>query len=187
MHNLFFGAFPGEEDAARICGETQKLVHGLDGSPVRNDRLHTTLIEYTKVRDSPERIIESSLAAGSAIVMSAFDVSFDRALSFPNNTKGKPLVLAGGEGVAGLLALQRALIKALHKQWLKIPANPRYAPHMTLLYSKKILEEQSIPPLRWRVREFALVYSHAGEGHHEFLGRWPLRDTRSIDSGAPTA
>ena len=106
--------------------------------------------------------------------MPAFEVQFDRVFSFSGSPRSKPLILTGGDGAAVLVTLNRALVAALQKEWLKIAANPGYTPHMTLLYSARSLAEQPIPPVFWRVEGFALIRSHAGQSRHEVLARWDL-------------
>lgn len=152
------------------------LNHGLrlHGNLIKPENLHVTLVEFTEVREREQAVLEKVSAAAKRIDFQSFDVSFDRALSFVKQDD-KPLVLAGGDGVMGLVSLQQALIAALHKEWLKIPANSRYVPHMTLLYAAEKIPEISIPPLRWTVTEFVLIRSLAGKSTHLVLDRWPLR------------
>jgi 2'-5' RNA ligase len=175
MNNLFLAVYPPADEAVPIVQAASRLdsEHQLDGDPVKH--LHVTLAALNTVREPPQTIIDKVTAAAATIDMAAFDVAFDRAVSFSGRIRNRPLVLLGGDGVAGLVALQRSLIRVLHKQWLKIPADPGYTPHMTLLYADRQLSEQSIPALRWRVREFALVDSLVGRGEHKILARWPLR------------
>ena len=113
-------------------------------------------------------------AAAQRVVLPAFDVVFGRAASFVVR-KENALVLTGGEGSATLVTLQRALIAALHKEWLKIPSNPRYTPHMTLLYTGRPVPEIAVPPLRWTATEFVFIRSLPGKSTHLVLDRWSLR------------
>jgi RNA 2',3'-cyclic 3'-phosphodiesterase len=49
-----------------------------------------------------------------------------------------------------------------------------FTPHVTLLYGDGRIGEQSIDPIGWTVREFALVLSLIGKTKYIPLGRWPL-------------
>lgn len=47
---------------------------------------------------------------------------------------------------------------------------------MTMIYNcGKVVDKQPIAPLAWVMRRFALVLSHIGNAHHEYLGEWTLR------------
>jgi 2'-5' RNA ligase len=56
-------------------------------------------------------------------------------------------------------------------RWITRPYNP----HVTLLYDKREILQQIIEPVRWTVREFALVRSLIGHRMHVPLQRWQLR------------
>ena len=48
-----------------------------------------------------------------------------------------------------------------------------------MLYDERAVEDHAIAPLRWTVRDFALVHSVRGQSQYNILGRWPLRDPLS--------
>jgi 2'-5' RNA ligase len=52
----------------------------------------------------------------------------------------------------------------------------KFTPHVTLLYDDRMVPEQAVEPISWRVREFVLTHSLLGKTQHVELGRWPLRD-----------
>ena len=137
--------------------------HQLRGNPIKPGNFHATLVEFTKVKEPESVVLEKVIAAANQIDMPSFVVLFDRAVSFKKND-GNPLVLTGGDGAMGLVKLQRALIGALHKQWLKIPPNPHYVPHMTLLYDDRMIAGLVVPSVRMSVQEFVLIRSLSGQG-----------------------
>jgi 2'-5' RNA ligase len=47
--------------------------------------------------------------------------------------------------------------------------------HVTLLYDKRVVDEQPIEPISWTVREFVLVRSLHGQTRHTDVARWQLR------------
>ena len=102
------------------------------------------------------------------------DETFDRVLSFSGRTgAAHPLVLRCNEaGDAGIAALRDELGRVLVDHG--IPHQPAGTAHMTLLYDRAGVAEQSIPPWRWTVQELALVHSHVGQGRHERRGTWAL-------------
>ena len=104
--------------------------------------------------------------------MPPFEIAFDRLTSFSGKPGRLPLVLRGGDGVAGVTALQQALGGALAKAGLGARQS---APHLTLLYDARRIDEQPIDPVRWTVREFVLVHSLLGQTTYIPLGKWPLR------------
>ena len=182
VYNLFLAARPLPDEAAAIGDFAVGLNrdHGLQGHLIKRENLHVTLVAFTGVKESEQTVLEKVPAAAKRVVLPAFDVVFDRAAGFSGG-KGKAVVLMGGDGVTGLVTLQRALITALHKEWLKIPPNPRYMPHMTLLYAATDIAETAVPPQRWTATEFVFIRSLAGKSTHVILGRWPLHGS-PIDS-----
>jgi 2'-5' RNA ligase len=174
--NLFLAARPAPDDVVAIAGLARRLNqdHGLHGHPIKPENLHVTLVEFMGVKEREQTVLEKVPAAAKRVALPAFDVVFDRAASFVVR-KENAVVLTGGEGCAGLVTLQRALIAALHKEWLKIPPNPRYTPHMTLLYAGTGMPEIAVPPLRWTATEFVFIRSLTGKSTHLVLDRWPLR------------
>ena len=104
--------------------------------------------------------------------MPAFEVAFDRAASFGGDLT-YPVVLLGGEGVIGIELLRQALTSKLEN--LGFVFKKQYEPHMTLLWDPRRIPEQSIAPVRWRVREFSLIHGLHGLKKHVHLARWTLR------------
>jgi 2'-5' RNA ligase len=49
-----------------------------------------------------------------------------------------------------------------------------FLPHITLLYDKHRIREQSIEPIHWAVSEFVLIHSHIGQHRYTQLNRYPL-------------
>ena len=174
---LFFAVLPEEVAAADISrlAQHQSRAHGLKGEPILADRLHVSLHNIGGYAGRPRGIVAAGCEAGGAVEMSSFDVAFDRVMSFGGRLGNHPLVLRGGDGIVGLLALHRHLGLALQKvglwRWVKL----QYEPHVTLLYDDRCLAEQPVDPVRWTVREFVLVHSLHGQGRYVIVGRWPLR------------
>jgi 2'-5' RNA ligase len=146
------------------------LQNGVGGHPLRTDRLHITLHVLGEYDERPESDIALARQAADAVVADAFDVEFDRAMTF--HTPSNPYVLRVGEGTEQIEAF-----------WLKLGieiANvrsfrePSFTPHMTLSYKGNVAAEHPIEPIRWTAREFVLINSHVGKTYHEHVGRWPL-------------
>jgi RNA 2',3'-cyclic 3'-phosphodiesterase len=49
-----------------------------------------------------------------------------------------------------------------------------FAPHLTLLYDNRRIEERFVEPIKWTVREFTLVLSLRGQTIYRPLGQWQL-------------
>ena len=110
--------------------------------------------------------------------MPSFEVAFDRAGSFNRTSRldrqsDWPFVLFGGDGVIGIGMLQGALIDELNKVGFDIKKRS-FEPHMTLLFDHRQIPEQSIVPVRWRVREFSLIHGLHGLARHVRSARWKL-------------
>jgi len=174
--NLFLATRPSPEAAAAgtALADWIRRDHQLRGNLVKLENLHVTLVEFFKLTEREETVLEKVSAAAKRVDLAPFEVNFDRAMSF-RVRKDEAVVLTGSDGVTGLVTLQRDLIGALHKEWLKIPPNPRYTPHMTLLYADRAIPEISVRPLRWTATEFVFIRSLPGKSTHVVLDRWPLR------------
>jgi 2'-5' RNA ligase len=173
---IFFAALPDAGAKAemarrvsRVCGDSM-MATGFDAA-----RLHVSLCFLAAGADLPLQIEQRARAAASAVRMRPFTAAFNCVARFSKGDGKRPLVLLGDEGVAGLTALQRSLGVAMRNAGFGHREQPGYTPHVTLLYGALPIDEQTIEPIRWTVRDFVLVHSHHGEGRHSHLGRWPLR------------
>ncbi|GAA4326021.1 2'-5' RNA ligase family protein [Pigmentiphaga soli] len=175
---LFYAVFPAPDAAARIAAFAAQLCasQGLRGRPLAASRLHVTLHHLGDYLGLPQDLVDHARAAGDAVAMRPFDAEFDAVGSFAGRRGRHPIVLLGGDGVAGLDMLQRRLCAAL------APAGPArdaaaaapYTPHVTLLYGDRTIAERPIDAVRWRVGEFVLVRSLLGRSRYERLATWPL-------------
>ena len=180
---LFFALFPSEEAIPQIVKTSQKLrdAHGLKGKSLSNDRLHVTLHHVGDYAGGlPSGLVETVQDVASKIEMPAFDVTFDRAMSFAGSPRNKPFVLRGNEtshgGLAALMAFQKEFYLAMCRAGLQGPrANAKFAPHVTLMYDSQGVPEQAVDPILWTAHDFVLVHSLLGHTRHIHVGRWPAR------------
>ncbi len=179
---LFFAVMPDAAAREGIGGALADLraAHGLQARPVTADRLHVTMGMVGDFPGIPGNLLaRASHAAQEAVCeVAPFTASFDTALTFTSRSRAtgrRPLVLSGGDGVAGLHALYRALSLAMRKAGL--PAYPgSFTPHLTLMYDEHTVPEQSVSPVAWTVSELVLLHSRIGQNlPYAVLGRWPLR------------
>jgi RNA 2',3'-cyclic 3'-phosphodiesterase len=173
---LFFAIFPEAAAAARIARLARQLrgEHGLKGKPLETQRLHVTLHHLGDYPGLPRDIVAASVEAAATVAMSPFEVSFDRALSFPDRPANRPFVLRGGDGVGALAALQHTLGVALGRAGLAAGRTEPYTPHVTLLYDDSLVAERPVETVAWTVCEFVLVHSLLGRKLYVPLARWPL-------------
>jgi RNA 2',3'-cyclic 3'-phosphodiesterase len=175
--DVFFAIYPPDNIAASLdaCTTQLKKQNRLEGKPLGRRRYHATLCPIGVHSDLPQEVLDAVARAADMIAAAPFDVAFDRVESFPRRQGKRPMVLLGDDGVAGLVVFQRLLETALRKigfpQWVTRPYNP----HVTLLYDEQEIPRQTVEPVRWTVREFALVRSLIGRGQHVRLNQWQLR------------
>jgi 2'-5' RNA ligase len=175
---VFFAISP-DADGVLGADRTTRLLsgrHRLTGVPRPADVLHVSLAGIGWYPALRQENIEAACRAAAAVVMPPFDVAFDRAASFSRQegiSPNWPFVLYGGDGVIGMVMLRRALITELRKAGIDVNTNS-FEPHMTLLYDRRRIAEQSIAPVRWRVPEFSLIHSLRGLTKHVHLARWKL-------------
>jgi RNA 2',3'-cyclic 3'-phosphodiesterase len=100
----------------------------------------------------PPDIVKTAREAGDAVAAGAFDVVFDRAMSFPSSGT---YVLRGGAGVAQLAAFRQSLGLAMGHAGLLVKRS--FTPHMTVLYDRHPVAEHAIEPITWTAKEFVLI------------------------------
>ena len=174
--SVFFAVFPPPAVATRAAALALDLQStlGLGGRPIKRSRLHVTLHPVGAYAGVPETVLAAATAAASTLVHAPFEVAFDHVLSF-GGSRRRPLVLGGRDGVAALAAFQKQLGAALKAAGLGGFVGHTFTPHMTLLHDEQTVDERGVEVIRWRVAEFVLVHSRAGQMVPVVLGRWPLR------------
>jgi 2'-5' RNA ligase len=179
---LFFAVLPDAVARQRIGAVLADLraAHGLQARPVMADCLHVTMGMVGDFPGIPGNLLARASHAAQEVVpaVAPFTVSFDTVLTFATRSRAsgrRPLVLGGGEGVAGLHKLYGVLTQALRKAG--IPGNPpNFTPHLTLMYDQLTVAEQAVDPVAWTVSELVLLHSHIGQNlPYAALGRWPLQ------------
>jgi 2'-5' RNA ligase len=157
--------------ASRAAGWQREI--GLGGKLVRAGHLHISLVMLGDHDGLPKPLVDAACCAGSLVRAHAFDVSFDRLSAFG----GGALVLHGSDGIPPLQAFWRALATVLSDSPLKPFVTNSIEPHVTLLRDKARVpkvDERSIEPVAWTVREFALIHSFLRQDRYQVVGRWPL-------------
>lgn len=174
---LFLGLFPDAVTAAVIAdlGEDLKRKHGLKRPVHAPDRLHITLFHLGDFAGLPLDLVRRTVAAAEAMKAAPFEVTFDHATSFSGRPGNRPFILKGSDdALADLQAYRADLGRALAGQGVKTTG--AFTPHVTLLYDDPMIAPDPIAPVSWTVRELVLVRSLLGQGVHEHIGRWPLKD-----------
>lgn len=177
---LFFAVFPDTNTATSISRLAQQLCGEMrsKSKPLAAGRLHVTLHHLGNFAGGlPPARVEAAMRAATSIRMEPFSVEFDRVVSFALKPRPGPLVLGGGEGVAGLHALHDALGEALQSAGFgdrMVPPGAPFTPHVTLAYGMPWTAARPVESVCWNVREFALMHSLLGRTRHIALARWPL-------------
>ncbi|WP_348684037.1 2'-5' RNA ligase family protein [Acidovorax soli] len=187
-HHVFFAVLADADaglKADRLCDQEMALRH-LEGSKVRRERLHVTLVSLGWDAEFPAHKVGLARLAAAQVDAPAFTLRLDRCLSFQRRNARRPLVLCGhGAGVAGFLELHRSLYGALDSAFSggagAAHGVPSVTPHMTLIYSPSVVQPHPVEPVGWTVREFQLLYNLRGSpGPYRVLGRWTLQDLRCM-------
>ncbi|WP_292231615.1 2'-5' RNA ligase family protein [Mesorhizobium sp.] len=172
---LFFGILVesaiADALASRAIAWQREL--GLGGKLVRARHLHISLLMLGDHDGLPKPLVDAACRAGSLVRAQAFDVTFDRLSAFG----GGALVLRGNNGIPPLQAFWRALASVLSDSPLKPYVPNSIEPHVTLLRDKASVakvDERSIEPIGWTVREFVLMHSFLRKDRYQVCGRWQL-------------
>ncbi|HEX5184786.1 MAG TPA: 2'-5' RNA ligase family protein [Allosphingosinicella sp.] len=163
----FFAVRPDPSCAAEI-GRVRDLA-GPYGSPVTDDRLHTTLGIVAEVdRPVPEIPAWAQKALGNHL----FE-GFPFALTRLDAQRDIAILLPGGRQ-PGVKALQAGLFQRLNGYGVEIRDPRKYRPHMTLGYNPKRLDRRPIKPVGWFADQIVLIESWVGKGIHRTVGSWSL-------------
>lgn len=174
-YTLFLAIFPRSEDAHRLARAAADLrsQHELDGKRLPPGRLHITLHAIAGVIDTiPQAVVDAAIAASSRVVCPPLPIVFDHVLSF---TDSNAFVLRCDPGSdAAIARLRQSLALALRRAGLH--PEPSGTPHMTMLYDPHHISQHAIEPICWTATRFALILSHVGIGHHQWIAQWALAD-----------
>jgi 2'-5' RNA ligase len=163
---LFFAVLLAAEDAQQIVQLRARLVdeYGLTGQPIAAERLHVSLHTIGAWHGLSPAAVRAAKQVGALLSQPPFEIVFDRAMSFAGQ---RAFVLRTSGGIA-LTSLHHTLGVEMKQAGIGRCVTSRFTPQT----------ERSIEPVRWTVRDFALVHSLRGRGasKHIHLARWPLRD-----------
>jgi 2'-5' RNA ligase len=168
--NLFFAAKPAPAVRLAIAELAQGLIraHGLRGHVMDAGRLHLTLTAAWAEHLSLSEATWRAQMVAAQIQGVACHACFDVVGSFRNRDR-HPFVLRG-EGMAQLANLRAQLRGALQRAGFAVSSG--FAPHMTLIWADRRVEDNPIAPICWPVEDFELVLSTGGS--HIQMGRWRL-------------
>lgn len=174
-YTLFLAIFPQSEDAGRLARAAAELrnQHELNGTPLSPGRLHITLHAIADFIDTiPQAVVDAAIAASARVVCPPLPIVFDHVLSFTDNNA---YVLRCNPGSDTAIArLRQSLALALRRAGLR--PEPSRTPHMTMLYDPRHISQHAIEPICWTATRFALILSHVGIGHHQWIAQWALAD-----------
>jgi len=175
-HDLFFALVPDGETAERAFRLACDLhrEHGLAAKPRPLPLLHMTLCGIGEIAKLPDTVVDRARRAAEGVGAAAFAMNLDQVFTF--RQRQHPLVLCGEDGSDSFRMLHIRLGLALRNSGLRVRIQRGMQPHMTLVYGRTPVTKVKLSrPIALRATEFALIRSHHGEGRHEHLGRWPLR------------
>jgi 2'-5' RNA ligase len=163
VRRLFIGLMPDAVVQAALQDHARCWAWPPESRLTRPERLHLTLHFLGDVEAADEQALYPALAAVRM-----------EPLALVLRT---PLVFSGG--VAVLLPEENAGLRALHGRFAPALARIGYempkswVPHVTLARrAAQAAPPEACPPIRWTVREFALVWSRLGaQSRYEVIAR----------------
>jgi 2'-5' RNA ligase len=141
VERLYLAAVPDPDTAAHIhrLATVLKKAHGFTGRLIPADRLHISLFFLGGLHES---CVQAACEAAAETAWTApFEVSFDRTASFGGRSGNHPLVLFGESGLNRLRSFRQTFAAAMMQRGLRRRANTNFAPHVTLLYGERRVEE----------------------------------------------
>lgn len=178
-NRLFFALRLSQTAARQASALTAKWLdqRGVQAKATRPDRLHVTLWKLGDYLNVPDEVVNLALSAGADVEMESFDARFDHAGSVGEH--GGLILTGKGGGMTPLHELRKALASRLRRAQGNHAGNPRFQPHITLIYGGNTpwayVPRQIVEPVEWRVNEFVLIHSLLGKTQHIVLGRWSLQ------------
>lgn len=167
---LLFRIHPSPVELMAAAAHRTRRTHGLTGKPRRADQLHISLVGVRR-DEGAER---GAAAAAATVRAQAFDLTFDRMVSFRNG-ETKPLVLLCREGADRVIDLERRIVEALNGIGLRVPRRAGFVPHCTLLYDSKLVPEMRLDrPIVVPVTAFHLLHRSDNGRLRRSVGSWPL-------------
>jgi len=136
-------------------------------------RYHATLHFLGSHPAPPLGLVAGAERVAASLPGGAFDWTLDRLRSFDG--RQPPRVLCGRVLPEALRRLWRQWHDRLLQEVPGLRLERRFVPHVTLAYGGAMLPEVAVAPLRWPVRELALLESRTGERDYRQLASWPLR------------
>ncbi len=172
LHNLYFALRPDVEAARALCALASRRAQA--GPPMDPERLHISLYSLGLHRRLPRQAVVAAIQAAGSVRHAPFMLELDRMASWGRGQGPLPVVAWSDDGLCGVHRLHDVLCQALAStaDWRR--RKPAIEPHLTLWRAHERTRETFIPPVRWWVRDFALLDSRYGQGRHEVLDRFPL-------------
>lgn len=164
---VFFALWPDDTTRSALRFATQRAVQASSGRPIAKDNLHLTVAFLGELS-------AEGLAAARAvppIQVGEFEIALDAVGVWPES---KILWLAPLAPPPALGELEARLWDGLAERGFRTEERI-YRPHVTLARRARAIEEVVVP-VRWPVRELALVESlpYGKNVHYEVLETWPL-------------
>jgi 2'-5' RNA ligase len=174
-YRLAFVLEPAPLVAAQLvaAGEAVGASGRLTGKPIPASRLHLTLHQLGDHATLSQDLIRAASAAASTIQFAPFQITFDRAMTFADKPRNRPLVLLASAADTDLWTFREHLGQVLASAGIARRGTGEFAPHVTLLYDNQALPEQPIEPVTWAVDGFSLVLTV--DGRQTSLRTWPLQ------------
>jgi 2'-5' RNA ligase len=140
-------------------------------TPLPPERLHITLHTIDGVVDTiPQAVVDAATAAAASVISPPLQITFDHVLSFADS---QAFVLrCTPDSDAAIARLRQSLALSLRRAGLR--PKPSDTAHMTMLYDHHHIPPHAITPICWTATRFALILSHVGLGHHQWIAQWPL-------------
>ena len=169
---VFFALWPDDATRSALRFATQRAVQACGGRPIAKDNLHLTVAFLGELTAEGLGLARSV----PPFQVGEFELTLDALGVWPES---KILWLAPLAPPPALGELEARLWDELAERGFRA-AERVYRPHVTLARRARPVE-QAVEPVRWPVRELALVESvpYGKNVHYEVLDRWPLSHLQS--------
>ena len=171
---LFFALKPPASVARQMADLAATIggARGMTGHWMRADLLHVTLALCHEGRDGLQEAAARAMTVGEGLRQGPPAITFDRTQSYLNSGGQHPFVLCGRHGLDDIIAFRAVIRARMRRAGFEVASS--FNPHVTLMWSDRIIAPHPVFPIRWTAEELLLVESHVGQARHRHVARWPL-------------
>lgn len=168
LHHLYLAAVPAPDMNERMRCLSREIGAG---GEFRKLKLHMSVLSIAHAPELDMRFIDRLREVIGGLTLPAFEVTFDRFMTFGGKEGKQALVFAPAVPGKELSILSSVLGRAIFGRG----RSARRHPHVTASYGPAVPTVRLEEPIHWPVRELVLIDNWIGLPRYDRLARWDLK------------